>query len=1001
MTKFTLFVYQFFQRHRALFFAVMLASTLVFAWLSLKIEFEEDITKLLPPIENDQGTQTLAFANLKVKDMVFIQFYDRNGTTDTDTLTAICDAFVANLLAKDSVYHTINDVMSRIDEDLFQNAVGFLYENVPVFLDSTQYSLLDALLTSEAVDQQMAENYSLLVSAAGGEFQDIIVKDPIALRNLFLSGFGNSNPLGGSYAFVNQHIASSDSSVVVAFLAPNFQSFNSKQNLLLCSLVEDEIAHFRQQYPNVEILYHGAPVRGVYNSKRIKMDLLLTVSVSLALICILLLLCFKNKSTLLYLVAPVLYGIVFSMASIYLMKGAMSLMAVGIGAIIMGVAFSYVLHVLTHHKYINNPLQLLKDQTVPVCLGALTTIGAFMSLMLTESDLLKDFGLFASLGLAGTTVFSLLFLPQIFNLKSNRKSERAFVLLEKINSFPFEQQKWLIAVIAVVSVVCFLKSNLQDSFDSNLQNIGYHDSQVVQSEKLLAEKTIGVDSLTTIYLAAVSEHLDSALISAQRLCVRLDEAVREGYISGYTPSFSLFIPAFEQKRRIERWNTYWTADKKADIRRKVTEAAVKNKFAPNAFEPFFDILDAEYEPVSLYDAEIVPKQLLSSMIEFTDNRYMVFVPVAMNFNRLLESGGFITKTNPDVLVLDPMFYTTAMVNMIRDDFNIILLISSLFVLIVLLLAYRNITLSILAFLPMGLSWYIVLGMMALFGIKFNLINIIISSFIFGIGVDYSIFIMDGLLAKFRTREPLLIYHKTAIFFSAIILIIAVSSLLFAVHPAISSIGVATLIGMGATIVIAYSLQPFLFAQIISDRTNKGKAPLAFNRLLWFNKQAPVRDIKCNYLYKGYAVESRLNRALKRTKNYALLAEIIAHKQHLLDYGCGAGFCSYYAASVNPKMHITGFDSRSVALADNCYRKTDRMRFTTDSASLGEDYDVLILQSLPDATVLVDLLKHAKAVLLYKKYLPDVKPHLQRAGLEETGQDELFIACQLNEKVHTL
>jgi predicted RND superfamily exporter protein len=977
----------------------MLASALVFTWLSLKIEFEEDITKLLPPIENEQGTQTLAFANLKVKDMVFIQFYDRDGTTDIDTLTAICDAFVGNLLAKDSVYHTINNVMSRIDEDLFQNAVGFLYENVPVFLDSAQYRKLDSLLTVDAVEKQMAENYSLLVSAAGSEFQDIIVKDPIALRNIFLSGFGSGNPLGGSYAFINQHIASSDTSEVIAFLAPNFQSFNSKQNLRLCALVENEITHFQQQYPSVEILYHGAPVRGVYNSKRIKLDLLLTVSVSLVLICFLLLLCYKNKSTLIYLVAPVLYGVIFSMAVLYLIKGTMSLMAIGIGAIIMGVAFSYVLHVLTHHKYVNDTVQLLKDQTVPVFLGVITTIGAFMSLMLTKSDLLQDFGLFASLGLVGTIIFSLLFLPQIFNSKTDRKSERAFAILEKINSFPFEKQKWLIGLIVVVSVVCFFLSDLKNSFDSNLMNIGYHDKRVVRSEKLLAEKTIGVDSLTTVYMAAVSEDLDSALISAQRLCNRLDEAVREGYINGYTPSFSLFVPTSEQEKRIAWWNTYWTADKKADIRRKVTEAAVNHKFAPNAFEPFFEILDTEYEPVSLYDAGIVPEQLLSSMIEFTDNRYMVFVPVKMDFNRLLESGGFITKTNPDVLVLDPMFYTTSMVNMIRDDFNIILGISSLFVLVVLLLAYRNITLAVLSFLPMGLSWYIVLGMMAIFGIKFNLINIIISSFIFGIGVDYSIFIMDGLLAKFRTRKPLLVYHKTAIFFSAIILIIAVSSLLFAVHPAISSIGVATLIGMGATILIAYSLQPFLFALFISGRTDKGKAPFALNRLLWKGHPAPVRDIKCNYLYKGYEVESRLNKALKHTKNYALLATVIDNKQRLLDYGCGDGFCAYYASFVNRELDVTGFDAHSVAIAENCYRKTDRMRFTTDSASIGVGYDVLVLQSLPDTAVFVDLLKHAKTVLLNKNYLPEGKPHLDNAGFEETGQDKLFIAYQLNEKTH--
>ena len=40
---------------------------------------------------------------------------------------------------------------------------------------------------------------------------------------------------------------------------------------------------------------------------------------------------------------------------------------------------------------------------------------------------------------------------------------------------------------------------------------------------------------------------------------------------------------------------------------------------------------------------------------------------------------------------------------------------------------------------MFLSWYVLQGLMALLGLEFNLINIVISTFIFGIGVDYSIF----------------------------------------------------------------------------------------------------------------------------------------------------------------------------------------------------------------------------------------------------------------------
>ena len=121
----------------------------------------------------------------------------------------------------------------------------------------------------------------------------------------------------------------------------------------------------------------------------------------------------------------------------------------------------------------------------------------------------------------------------------------------------------------------------------------------------------------------------------------------------------------------------------------------------------------------------------------------------------------------------------------------------------------------LAFLPMGISWYVLQGYMAIFGLQFNLINIVISTFIFGIGVDYSIFVMEGLLKEARTGDTnMLSFHKVAIFFSALVLVIVVCSLIFAVHPALSSIGVITLIGMASTILITYALQPFVFRQLL-------------------------------------------------------------------------------------------------------------------------------------------------------------------------------------------
>ena len=89
----------------------------------------------------------------------------------------------------------------------------------------------------------------------------------------------------------------------------------------------------------------------------------------------------------------------------------------------------------------------------------------------------------------------------------------------------------------------------------------------------------------------------------------------------------------------------------------------------------------------------------------------------------------------------------------------------------------------------------------------------VSTFIFGIGVDYSIFIMEGLLARHRGTGDLLLPHKSAIVFSAFVLLVGVGSLFFAVHPAIRSVGLVTIIGMVSTVIISYALQPYLFRKV--------------------------------------------------------------------------------------------------------------------------------------------------------------------------------------------
>ncbi|MDL2263009.1 hypothetical protein LJC11_05870, partial [Bacteroidales bacterium OttesenSCG-928-I21] len=73
MVKFTLSVYHYFKNHKIMFYLALLLSTAFFAFFASKIEFEEDISKLLPSAE-EGGAEDLVFSNLKVKDKIFVLF---------------------------------------------------------------------------------------------------------------------------------------------------------------------------------------------------------------------------------------------------------------------------------------------------------------------------------------------------------------------------------------------------------------------------------------------------------------------------------------------------------------------------------------------------------------------------------------------------------------------------------------------------------------------------------------------------------------------------------------------------------------------------------------------------------------------------------------------------------------------------------------------------------------------------------------------------------------
>ena len=810
MTELFVRIYQYFHRHRLVCWLSLACLFVLFGYCSSQIHLEEDINQLMPSSKNEDGSTKLAFADLKIKDKVFVLFEGQ----DYEELIATCDAFADSLQGDTAL---VENLFYRIDEDLLPEGVDYMATHLPAYIDTAVYVHFDSLLTREHFEQQMQQNRDDLQGEFGEMFPELIELDPIGMRNVLAKQM-TSLLSAGTYQTLDNHFFVPDSTVCLAFLTPRFSSTNTGQGSALFERLNAIISQLQLSHPGTRISYHGTPASGYYNSTQIKHDLTTTIAGAMVLVLIFLLLCFRRWYSIPLLLLPVVFGTLFGLTMMYWLKGEFSLLALGIGGVVLGVALSYVLHVMTHHQYVSDPIQLLRDQVKPVLLGCITTIGSFSGLLFIQTDLLHDFGLFAAFAILGATLFSLIWLPQML---SDEDSSR-FTLHSSLITYPFDRKKPLIAIIAALTVIgvgAYIIGGTH--FDADMHNLGYDHPMVEHSENILREKTYTGDK--TKYFASQGQTMEDALHHFGVLRHKLDSLQHLGLVKSYTPTNELLVSLDRQQLRIDAWHRYWDENRLATVRQLIHATAPAADLRPEAFDTFFEAAKANYTPDAIYEAGLIPQGYLSTLMEQSyDGTWLCFTSVRCQNDSVRSSDSDYIRicdaisSDPHLLVLDTYYYTTDTLLQMSSDFNRLQWLSMAFVLLVLWLSFHfNIKHTLLGFMPILLSWLIVLGAMNIFGQQFNLISIIISTFIFGIGVDYSIFIMQGLIsdgqsANLKSQTSTLNYHKTAILLSAVTLLVTVGSMLLAVHPAIRSVGFSTLVGLLSAIILSYVVQPAVY-----------------------------------------------------------------------------------------------------------------------------------------------------------------------------------------------
>ena len=820
MTQFFIGLYDYFERHKILFYLSLISCVLLMGFFALQVRFEENITQFFPDTKDSQNTIKV-FDNLKIKDKIIIMLSsaDTCHQVEPDSLIEAAGQLQQTLTEK-AGGTLIKGIFAQIDQSLIGGATDFVYEHLPLFLTDTDYQRFDSLLTEKGIQAIMQKNYTNLLSPAGIALRSYILRDPLGLGSEALKHLQDFQ-LEANYEIYDEHIFSKDGSTLLMFITPVFSTGNTGKNDELIKILEEELQHVQGESPTIRAEYFGGPSVGVYNARQIKKDTILTSSLALLIIIVFISLVFKRKRSIPLIITPVLFGGLFALFLIFFIKGSISAIAVGAGSAVMGIALSYSIHMLAHQNHVSTVQQLIKEIAYPLTVGSFTTIGAFMGLIFTSSDLLRDFGLFASLALVGTTLFCLIYLPHFLKGQADVKQGCILRIIEKINAYSYEKNKWLVGGILLITVICLFTSQ-KVGFNNDMMSLNYEPQHLKQSEEKLMQ--LFDNGEKTVLFVSVGKDMNQATETYAMTNQKLSALKDQGLIKDYASASQFLISPQEQQLRLKKWKDYWTDEKQQQIREQLETAAAEYRFRPGSFEPFYQWLNqpfGEYHYTAQEDD--LSGKLLNEWQTSADSITMLISQIRISDQNKETVYQNFSKAQ-DVVIFDRSYFANKWVSAINDDFYLILYISSFLIFFALWFSYGRIELTLMSFLPMLVSWVIILGLMGILGIEFNIINIILSTFIFGIGDDFSIFIMDGLQNKYRTGQKVLNSHKTAIFFSAFTTVVGMGALVFAKHPALQSISLISILGMIAVVLVAYTIQPLIFRFFIAGPASKGLPP---------------------------------------------------------------------------------------------------------------------------------------------------------------------------------
>jgi len=730
-----------------------------------ELPIESNILALLPENKQDPFAQQ-AFeqvSNNLSKKMFFLI-----SSSDKNELVAAASDFSGKLLTT----NLFSEVNAQLTTES-QQAWAKLYFPYRAQLLSEEQKQRLQQAPQKQVTKVLQQVYNPFSGVTGRE----LANDPFLLFRDYISSQNNSSSSFTLYqGYLMTQYQGKHYLIIRADLADSPYNSELQNRLpLLRKLEESTAIKF-----HVKLVHTGTVFFAAYGTQSAKSEISTIGVGSLLGVIILLLLVYRSALPLTLALLSISCGLLVAFVVTVAVFGKVHLFSLVFGASLIGVSIDYAFHYLTERLVAKErwqPQQALSHIFNAITLGLVTSLIAYLGLLIAPFPGLQQLSLFSVVGLLGAYLTVICWYP----LLAKSASKTAIPQLRFISLWLRLWQKPKLRLVIPCSLLLFSSVGFYYvHFDDDIRQLQALPSGLKAQDRQIKTVT-GVGQSQQLLLVKAADD-EALLIRLEEVEKQLDTWKKQGVLLNYQ-SIAQYIPSIKaQKENFALVNALYLSQAK-------NLAAQLNFSQPVILkQPFTPLLIDDYLASSVSQ----PLGFLW-LDKIKGQSSAVILLNEIKNNQALQS--FIGEQD-DLTYLDKADEISHIFALYRV--HIAKLLVAAYLLIALLLIWRyGLKLGFLVIIPPVIAACVGLAVTSVVGIPITIFNLLALILILGIGIDYTLF--------FAEQQEMLQAKNTllAITLSAVTTVLSFGLLALSETQAIHGFGITVLTG----IIVAWLLAP--------------------------------------------------------------------------------------------------------------------------------------------------------------------------------------------------